>query len=142
MSPAQGSEIDFGDGTWVPVPPEDGRVTRLRERDTIVRVRNECCESKEAPARVGQTDDVAVRRQPRHRLEQHPARAGVDRGHAAEVQGHLARPLGDLGETPQDLLGAGERHGALQPEGAAPGDLVEPHRANGLHVRDGGVHQV
>lgn len=58
VSPAQGSEIDFGDGVWIAVPPDDGRIARRLERDTVVRVRNECCESKEAPARVGQTQLV------------------------------------------------------------------------------------
>jgi serine/threonine protein kinase len=54
VSPGPGSEVDFGDGTWVPVTSEDGMLARAIDQPTTVRVRNPCCESQEAAVKVGQ----------------------------------------------------------------------------------------
>lgn len=54
VSPGPSSEVDFGDGTWVPVTAEDGMLARAIDQATTIRVRNPCCESEEAAVKVGQ----------------------------------------------------------------------------------------
>ncbi len=57
VNPAQGSEVDFGDGQgWVPVTTEDGRLARAVDHDVTVRVRNGCCVEQEATAKYGQAE--------------------------------------------------------------------------------------
>ncbi|MBL0213081.1 MAG: serine/threonine protein kinase [Myxococcales bacterium] len=56
VSPERGSEVNFGDGIWVPVTPEDGRVARGIDHDVTVRVRNECCKTAEQTAKYGQAE--------------------------------------------------------------------------------------
>ncbi len=51
VSPAKGSQVQFGDGTWLPVGA-DG-VTQPIDRDVTVRARNECCETTVLPAKAG-----------------------------------------------------------------------------------------
>ncbi|MBA3459141.1 MAG: serine/threonine protein kinase [Deltaproteobacteria bacterium] len=55
VDPADGSEVDFGDGRgWVPVSREDSRVARAIDRDITVKIRNPCCQSVEVHAKYGQ----------------------------------------------------------------------------------------
>jgi serine/threonine protein kinase len=54
VSPGPSSEVDFGDGVWVPVTSEDGMLARAIDRPTTIRVRNQCCESQEATVKPGQ----------------------------------------------------------------------------------------
>ncbi len=58
VRPAQGAQVDFGDGTWVDVTTEDGRLARAIDRNATVRARNKCCESQEAAVTVGQAQLV------------------------------------------------------------------------------------
>ncbi|MBL9018633.1 MAG: protein kinase [Myxococcales bacterium] len=59
VSPADGSEIDFGDGIWRPVTTEDGRLSRVFDRDVTIHVRNACCQTQEIVAKYG-IGEVAV----------------------------------------------------------------------------------
>ncbi len=56
VSPERGSSVDFGDGVWVPVTPEDGRVARAIDHDVTIKVKNACCEPKEATVAYGQSE--------------------------------------------------------------------------------------
>jgi serine/threonine-protein kinase len=47
VTPRTGTEVQFGDGEWVPVTPETGALLRTLDRVTVVRARNACCEDKE-----------------------------------------------------------------------------------------------
>jgi tRNA A-37 threonylcarbamoyl transferase component Bud32 len=57
VSPAQGSEIRFGDGDWAPVP-ETGVIVRAIDRPMTITARNPCCEMVGKPVRVGQPEVV------------------------------------------------------------------------------------
>ena len=46
VSPARGSRVDFGDGRWIDVPPDDGRLTHALDGEAMVRVQNPCCEEQ------------------------------------------------------------------------------------------------
>jgi hypothetical protein len=52
VTPA-GSEVDFGDGTYVPVTREDGWIARAIDKDVTIRVRNKCCEAEEKLVKAG-----------------------------------------------------------------------------------------
>ena len=52
VSPAEGSEVNFGDG-WRPISREDGRAGRAFDRDVTIQVRNECCQTQEIVAKYG-----------------------------------------------------------------------------------------
>ncbi|MBA3453994.1 MAG: serine/threonine protein kinase [Deltaproteobacteria bacterium] len=58
VTPAQGAQVDFGDGTWIDVTSEDGRLARIMEHNATIRARNKCCESQEAAVTVGQSQVV------------------------------------------------------------------------------------
>ena len=53
VTPSQGAEVDFGDGTWVPMT-EDGFLARAVAGEKTIRVRNPCCEPQEAVAKLGE----------------------------------------------------------------------------------------
>jgi hypothetical protein len=55
VSPAQGSEVKFGDGDWMLVPPT-GIVVRAIERPMTITARNPCCEMVGKEARAGQAE--------------------------------------------------------------------------------------
>ena len=57
VSPARNSEVDFGDGAgWVAVTQEDGWLARSIDHDVVIKVRNACCEPKEATVKYGQAE--------------------------------------------------------------------------------------
>jgi serine/threonine-protein kinase len=54
VTPRTGSEVAFGAGEWIPLTPETGTLIRTLDKETVVRARNACCETREATAKVGQ----------------------------------------------------------------------------------------
>jgi len=57
VSPAQGSEIRFGDGDWASVP-ETGVLVRTIDHPLTITARNPCCEMVGKEVRVGQPEVV------------------------------------------------------------------------------------
>jgi serine/threonine-protein kinase len=55
VTPAQGSEVRFGEGEWAPVPAGGGLV-RAVERPVTILARNPCCETVAATVRAGQAE--------------------------------------------------------------------------------------
>ncbi len=55
VSPANGSQLQFGDGEWVPVPA-DGVVVRSIDRAMTITAKNPCCEMVAKNVRVGQAE--------------------------------------------------------------------------------------
>jgi hypothetical protein len=53
--PENGSQINFGDGTWVDVTA-DGSLSRTIDKDILVRVRNKCCSEQERVVKVGESE--------------------------------------------------------------------------------------
>jgi hypothetical protein len=55
VSPAQGSEVRFGDGDWA-IVPETGILVRPVERPMTITARNPCCETVAQEARAGMAE--------------------------------------------------------------------------------------
>jgi serine/threonine-protein kinase len=55
VDPANGSEVQFGDGDYIGVGA-NGSIQRTIDRDMTIRVRNKCCQAAEETVKVGQAE--------------------------------------------------------------------------------------